>query len=470
MYDNAYKPFRKHVLEFKKESKAESKLPAEPRYFGMPDEHAYHGKLQRDEFADIVMSIPLLRKGIWKENRDIFKDQWNIIHKDKDKDVDDNILDIINSFNKKTDIFYKYEEAGISGNIYGDGFLEIIWDEDKDVGIDTIPPIAQSPVDLKILDAEHIYSIEKKRNYDTEYYIYKAPRIPKTFIHPGRVQHIVKKRIPGRTFGISDVYTGRKILQSILTADEQYGEFIEWTGTGVFDLLIKGASVDDLKNAESKIKKRRKINAHNEDTEWSVLNPVIFSPKEFNDYFILKLAALMDMPQYVLSGVQPGQLTGSEMGFLDYLNHIQSIRTNVFKPHIEHLYKLLLEGQGLSFDDCELDWQMSYIDETTEATILKLRAEAGSLAMDRFAITEDEYRDMLKNGITNFKGESILEKEEPAIPEPEPVKPIIPVNEKYMSKAEKVLFEIEKLKGKRELEEQDRRLKEANKKVGILDL
>lgn len=473
VYNNAYKPFKKHVLELKTDKKSVSKIPTPQRYYGGIEEKAYSGTLSREQLADVVISESLLRKGIWKENRDIFKDPPAIIHKDKDMEVDDKDLDIIEDFNKESNYLYKYEQAGISANIYGDGFMEIIWEEAEGTGIDTPAPVNQSPVDIELQNAEYIWQTEKKKGDETEYYIYKAPRVNKTYIHPSRLQHIVKKVIPGKKFGISDVYTIRKIAQSLLTADEQYGEFIEWAGTGVFDLLLTGANTDDLKNAESKITRRRKINVHDEKAEWSVLNPVIFDPKNFNDYFVLKMSAVLDMPQYILTGVQPGQLTGSEMGFLDYLNHIQSLRLNVFKQHLTDLYTMLLVGQGRSFEDYEVDWQMSYIDETTEATILKLRSEAGSLAYDRGVIDEDEYRNMLKNGIQDFKGESILDKAPTVNPRvSNPVQPPItqpPVTENpvlnadYMTKAERVLFEIEKLKGKQEVMLEEQRLKEAEK-------
>jgi len=469
VYNNAYKPFKKHVLELKTDKKPVSKIPQQQRYYGGVEEKAYSGTLTREQLANVVTSESLLMKGIWKENRDIFKDTWTIIHKDKEKQVDDNDLDIINNFKKKTKWDYKNKQAGISANIYGDGFLEIIWEEPEGTGIDSLAP-NQSPVDLEIKSAEYIDHTEKKKGDETEYYIYKEPRIQKTYIHPSRLQHIVKKVIPGKKFGISNVFTIRKIAQSVLTADEQYGEMIEWVSTGVFDLLLKGANNDDLKNAETKITKRRKINVHDENAEWSVLNPTIFDPKNFNDYFLLKTSAAVDMAQYILSGVQPGQLTGSDMGFSDYLNHIQSLRYDVFIPHINQICTLLLEGQGRSFEDYEVDWQMSYIDETIEASILKMRSEAGSLAYDRGVIDEDEYRNMLKNGISDFKGESILDKALPVNPrvlkpimeQPSVVEnPVLTAN--YMTTAERVLFEIEKLKGKQEVMLEAQRLKEAEK-------
>jgi len=451
-------------------------------YYGNTEDNSESGSLTREVMALTVAQEPLIRKGIWKENRDIFKDGWEIVGKKQNDTVPDDIIDLIEDFNHNCQIQYKYEQAGISSNIYGDGFLEILWDEPQDTRIDSPPPTT-SPVDLKIYNAEYIDHTEHKNQNDPlGYYIYKEPRVVKQYIHPGRLQHIVKKRIPGKLFGISDVYTCSKTLTSKMNADEQYGEFIEWMGAGAFDVMIKGATRDDLLSAEKVLKHRHNINLHNEETEWKTLNPVIFNPKDFNDWFLINIGAVRDMPYYMLAGTQPGQLTGSEMGFMDYMNHIKSLRENVFSYHIEKLYDMLLKGNGYGegMQEYRIRWKESYIDEQAEANILKMRTDAAGIALDHFAIDENEFRDIMKQGIKDMEQRDVIGDVPPPV---QPQAPVIvqPVQQPAADKTvvqsreykkqypdlltteERLKLEKDKLRGKLEMLRQEERLDEAEK-------
>jgi len=470
------------LFNLQKIPKVASKIKKDFYYSGM-GEKAEMGTLTRDVMGLTAVMEPLLRKGIWKENRDIFKDGWDVITKKKNGIVPDKISDLLKDFDYQTKIQYKYEQAGISSNIYGDGFLEILWDEPQNTTID-MPPPNTAPVDLKIFNAEYIDHTEhKNKNDPLLYYIYKEPKIKKQYIHPGRLQHIIKKQLPGKTFGVSDVYTGNKILTSKMNADEQYGEFIEWMGAGSFDVLIKNATKDDLLKAEKILKKRHNVNLHNEDTEWKTLNPVIFNPKDFNDWFLINIGALRDMPYYMLAGTQPGQLTGSEMGFLDYMNHIKSIRTNVFTPHIEQLYDLILKGNNIpnGMKEYRIQWKESYIDEQMEATILKTRTEAASLALDHFTIDENEFRAIMKQGIKDMEERDVLDtkpiEKNPLVIQPEIIpsdvnknitnNPEAMYSKKYpnlLTTEQKLNLEKLKLKGKLESLLQEERLLEVEKK------
>jgi len=462
---------------------AEPSKPAKKSfYFGMADEQAQNKGISRETLGDVMIQEPMIRKAIWKENKDIFSDGWEVIHKDEGMEIDENDQILIEDFNKKTSIKSKLELGGVSANTYGDGFIEIVFEELNANIEDDIPTSA--PVDLNVLDASYICNTKRKSGSDdTEYYIYKTQPLKgkssETYMHPDRIIHIVKKRLPGKLFGISDVFTCSKILTSKMNADVYFGEFIEWAGSGVFDATLNGASDTDLKEAEKKLKTRKKINLHDENTTWQVLNPAVFSPKEYYDYFFINIAASMDMPQHILTGVQPGQLTGSEIGLTDYYKNITNLQRNVFTPILERIYTLLLEANGRSFEDYEIAWNPIYIDETSEAQILLARAQAGKLLMDSYAINEDEYRAIVKDGIQELSGESVLEGNVEVRPEPAPIiQPFspkqveVPVETQrfyanLLTTEEKMKIEKEKLLGKIELELQDKRIQEAKEKAKV---
>jgi len=250
-----------------------------------------------------------------------------------------------------------------------------------------------------------------------------------------------------------------------MNADKYYGEFIQWAGKGLYDVEIKGVDQTTINEYIARIEKSKNTNlqAHDENVKWQVHNPVIFNPKEFNDYFYINIAALADLPQHILTGVQPGQLTGSEIGLADYYKNIMNIQTTIYSVLLEDIYNLVLKPQGYSFEGYRIKWNPIYVDEMSEATILKTRSEAGSYLIDRGAIDEDEYRMIAREGIQNLSGESILagqkeisKSEEPIIPsKPEPP---------LMTKDQLIDYEMERLRGKIEAEQQEKRLSEAKKK------
>ena len=432
----------------------ESKLEKERHYYPKGESSTMIPGIQRTDLGPLAKGQPMFRKGMWKENKDIFGEGWSVTHKEEDQDVDDNDLDLIQEFDKKAQTKYKLEQAGISANIYGDGFLELIFEEPKNTTLAQDIPVGAPPTDLSVFNAAYISKTERRG--DILFYIYQDKK--KQYLHPNRVSHIVKKRLPGELFGISDVYTCRSILRSMMNADIFFGEFIEWAGKGVFDLTLTGANDTDLKDAEKKLK-RQNIQIHDENAVWNVLNPVAMSPKEYYDYFFINIAATFDMPQHILTGVQPGQLTGSEIGLSDYYKSIINYQEVIFTPVLERIYKLLLEGNNSSFDDYEITWNPIYIDENAEATILLTRTNAASMALDRFVIDANEYRQIMKEGITNLAGESSLGSDiEPGPPipdEPEP-EPSVPAEEQLRAAHEKRLGELELLL-------QEKRVKDAEK-------
>jgi len=446
----------KELLSYQ-DTSPQTKLEQTRHYYPNGESTTQIQGVTRSDLGLLVVGEPMMRKGIWKENKDIFGEGWTIEHKDPDLEVDDDDLDLIKEFDKEAQTKYKMEQTGISANIYGDGFLELIFEEPKTVtSAQDIPTYA--PVDLNVLKAEYIATTEERKGI--EYYIYKETK--KQYIHPNRICHVVKKRLPGQLFGISDVYTASRVMRSMMNADTYFGEAIEWASKGVFDLMLTGASQTELDKAEKNVK-RRNVLIHDENATWTVHDIQTMSPKEYYDYFFIKIAATLDMPQHILTGVQPGQLTGSEIGLSDYYKNIINLQELIFTPVLERIYKLLLEGNGRSFEDYEIIWNPIYIDENAEAQILLARTNAASQALDRFVIDANEYRQIMKEGISNLAGESVLGVDiQPGPPMPEqPIEKTIPdetpVQEQLRIAREKRLGELEVLL-------QEKRLKDASKK------
>ena len=76
------KPLRE-LLHFDRGSKIEQPIQKKNVYLGIPVDYADTGGISRSVLGETVIKEPLLRKGIWKENRDTFKNNWTLIPRDK---------------------------------------------------------------------------------------------------------------------------------------------------------------------------------------------------------------------------------------------------------------------------------------------------------------------------------------------------------------------------------------------------
>jgi hypothetical protein len=457
----------RHIYEYQDTKIKDRGAIYEPEYTTQETE-----KITKKTLREIVLLEPLIRKGIWKENKDIFGEWFQIKHKDPSQEVPQEVLDIITEFDKKSQIKNKMKIAGICANIYGDGFLEIIYREPKNATINTPPPVNGEPVNLRLINPEYIQRKELKNNI--EYYVYWKPGKPKMYLHPDRIIPVKKKELPFSDFGISDIYSAVKILKSKMNADECLGDAIYWAAYGKWDVEEKGADSTKLAEMEKKLKTPKKMYFHNENTKYTLHNPQVIDPKEYANYFYVNIAAALEMPQHILTGVQPGQLKGSEIALADYYKDIRDMQELVFTPIFERIYGQLLKSKGMSFDDYVISWNPIYVDERSEAEILKLRSEAAKNALELYAIDETEFRAILKDGITGLHGEDVLDTENTKKEDTEDTEDIEETQEtqetKYkwlpLTEEQKEMIRKERLRGKLELELQEKRLKEAREKYG----
>lgn len=461
----------------RKKKEPETKVKPRPSYMGLPTEQADSGDLTKSDLGATFIKEPLIQKGIWKKNKDLFGGGWHIVHKDSEQEVDESDQVLIDTFDKDSQIRLTFILAGVSADVYGDGFIEKLYEEPLANTCDKEP--TGKLAGLKVLDGEFISKYEQLTERDPQkYYVLIQPGNLPQYFHPDRLEHITERKYPGKLFGISRLYIGRNILNSKIIFDKASGSFIEWAGMGVFNLTYEGANPDDIKKLSEIYRSRKKIFIHDEKETWDVLNPTIFNPQPFADFFYINIAAMVDMPWYVLAGVSPGQLTGSEIGIGDYYKTLMNLQETVYTPHLEQIYTELLEGNGSSFENYRVEWNPIYVDENSEADILTKNTNTAVAAVNANMITEEEGRLIMRNGIQDKDGNCVLEDEMPEI-EPEPtvvVQPAgfppkeekpLPKPEKqadWLTAEEKLRIEQERLLGLIELQKQEERLKLAEKK------
>ena len=443
-----------------------SKLTS-PFYMGLTVDTAENSRLiPRDHLVDTFKAEPLVRKVITKINRDIFHEGWSIESKDDKTPVDQDLVGLCMDFDRRCRTKQLLELAGISSCIYGDGYLEEMFiGENEDVPSDAPVSNGLGLAKLGLIDAAYIKDAEQKNRKDpTVYYIYQKSS-GKQYWHPDRLIHVIENLVPGRLFGYSTILGGYQILCSKLTADESYGKFIEWAGAGVIQGSYENASPDDIKELERRLPQRKEIIWTDEKTKMTVLNPTMMSPGEYNDYFYVNIAALGTMPQHLLTGVQPGQLTGSEIGLADYYKNITNLQVQVFTPVLERIYTDYLRGEGKDFTGCEISWNPIYIDEGSEAAIFLQRAQAGALLLDRGSITSDEYRLICREGIEKLSGEPLLMNPAPTMPAAVSSGSMTKIMERPVAgQQDAECIRLERERGKIEELQQELRLKEAETK------
>jgi hypothetical protein len=454
-----------------------SKIP-ESKSVYFPEEQQSSGKLTLETMGNTYEQEMMIQKGINKKNKDTFRDGWTVVCKDQEQEPDEKDLLLIDNFNRQSQIKTKLQLVGISADVYGSGFMEIIYEEPETNTIEMPVPTNASPVNLKVLNSEYITEKKRKRGNDsTVYYIFHKYGTHELYMHPNRIIHVVKNKLPRNDFGISRILTAYNTIVAKMNSDKQYGEIVTRFGSGKIDALDKQANPTRKKQLEEGLKTFPDLIYHDDQYEFNMLNPTQIDPTNFHDIYTQNIAAALEMPQYILTGVQIGQVTGSEINLADYYKDVKNDQEGVFSPILINLYSRLLKANKSSFDDYDVQWNEIYIDENAEAEILKLRTEAASLAMNSFVIDENEFRDIMRNGITNLSGESVLEKgkkdeepeEPPGSPEsPKPpeqqnlFKPLTAEHKRHIELTKEIL-EKEKIRGKIEALEQEKRLNEAKR-------
>ena len=440
----------------------------------------YTTPLSVQQLRRVAISEPLLYKAIVKKNLDTFRNWFEIKPLNDNDQLPSRIADIIYDFDERTNIRHILPQSGICANIYGTGFIERTFEGERDPKLDSRPNMSHKPLGLILHNPENITTVKQKpRSKDkTWYWVYKDAKNPSVeiLIHPDRLQPTIIDSLPFSRFGISKVNICKNILNSKMDADVSSGETLNWFGSGMYDLTINDMQEDQYNAAEKNLKTHPDYLIHDQDYSLDVKNPTRIDPAPFYDYFYTNIAATMVMPTHMLTGVQMGNVTGSETGFSDYIHDIENIQNVIFTPLIVKIYKQLLKSHGYTWK-YKIKWNPSFIDELSEARILQTRSFSAVQNVNANIISKEEARIILNEGAISLDPDDVPEDKSPGIPKPVGIEPNPepqPVVKPKQDKAkmgivditpeqEKLLIEKMRLDGLREMEEQERRLLEARR-------
>ncbi|NRO88832.1 hypothetical protein IMAU20035_01084 [Lactobacillus helveticus] len=106
-----------------------------------------------------------------------------------------------------------------------------------------------------------------------------------------------------------------------------------------------------------------------------------------------QLSAATGIPKSVLTGEQAGTLAGASQDVINYYDSVKAIQTNLLKPEIEQITRLLMYANGDNPD--ELDWKIVFnplqsTDSKTDSEILLNKANAYSTLISTAVLDPDE--------------------------------------------------------------------------------
>lgn len=427
--------------------------------------------LQPKVMRQIVCSEPMINKAIWKKNKDTYKNWFELRDMYGGELLSDQRLRILKKFENRVDLRGKMLEASVCANIYGSGFIEKIYKDDSGT-CDTEVSDGLFLKNIRVLNPEHIvkYGVRPDSNDGQKYFHYKSGVAEVSYFHPSRIEVVVFDRLPAQMFGVSKVNLLHNILKSKMNFDISSGEYLNWGGLGMFDVTIKNMQDEQEDAAIAKLQEHPDFLVHDEDYELKVENPKSLDPKEFADYFFTNIAAALEMPRSMLTGSDMGNVTGSEVGMSAYLSDVAN-NQRIVSPILLNIYNEYFYGYS-DFPtnplNVELKWNEIFVDELSEAKILQTRTYSAVQCVNAKIpiISVEEARRIISDGETNLIPEDVpdLPENEPrnvSDPniEPQPVKKEEQIEWEELSDEQLRMIEIERELGRRELIEQEKRVK-----------
>lgn len=430
--------YREYIATTKSEpkSKKETKLLSVDEYDPLLMKEGYV-KLTPEKRRKLSQQCPILMKGIKKKNMDTFR-AWFTVEtvEDRGKPIDAD-LKVLRNFEKRSNYKAKLNEAGICSDVYGDGFLLITFTRDEKRKLHDPVDKRSEPYNITVLNSEYITKMKYYNNAYKEagilhYYYYDSTSQKEMYIHPDRVQHVPADKLPFSKFGLSKMDLLRHIIISKKNVDIATGEILAWFSHGILDFKWDDMQPEEKKEMIKIAAQHPGAYVHDEDMEMKVHNPTAIDPKPFYDYIILNIAAALNMPTHILTGIQVGRVQGSEVGFADYYRDVHDTQDLLYRPLIEDLYKRIIEARGRVWK-YELIWNPIYIDETTEGKLLIDRVTAAEKALNGTKgiggfIDKKEAREMINKGMIELDpNKEIKDKVIPPFPrEPKPNNPAPP--------------------------------------------
>jgi len=416
--------YKNYIAPTKAETSTKEKRLVGSGKWGDENKRQGYERLSPRKRREIANESPLLMKGVRKKSLDTFRAWFEIETDDGHGTPVKADVVAFRRFEERTQFMKKLYEARVASHIYGDGFILISFTNDKGNALSTQPSPRAEPVQLYVMNSEYINDMTPDGDY-----IYRKGA-DEMVIHKDRIIHITANKIPGFKLGVSTIDLLRWTMFSKKNIDMAAGHILAWHAHGLVDLTWENMGEEEKKMAEQILNAHPGSFYHDQDVTIDVKNPTAIDPKPFYDYVVLNIAGALNMPVHVLTGIQTGRVTGSEIGFADYYRDVRDEQDIEFTPLIIDLYSRILRARGRKWK-YRINWNPIYIDEMSEAKLLETKINAAEKALNGTKgaggfIDKEEAR-MIFN-----KGQIVIDVQKkikspplpkPDVPRPNPVQP-----------------------------------------------
>lgn len=412
VYENYIAPSEKEQKVGKKEFKLDS-----TNAYGEKKEKWGTKELSTEKCIKVAKQCPILMKGIRKSTLDSIRAWYHLETWENRGDPIKADVKLIRDFERRTNFKYKWRKAIDIAKVTGDAYILIIFNATDDgVPITSAPHPKAIPYDIKVLNSKDITEIDyyskdyEKRNV-MHFHLENRNDNKDYWIHPDRIIHIPWDELPDSKFGNSIVNLLRNTIQSKINVDIASGEILSWFAHGTWDIEQEGMQESELEYWLKVAEAHPGAWVHDETANIEFLEPKAIDPTPFYDFLVLNISAACRVPKQVLTGNEPGRVTGAEVGFGDYYKDIKDTQDLLYSPLLERFWNLYLSRMGKSWK-YNIVWNPVYIAEDSEAEILKNRCEAADIALNSRSkggvgfITPDEAREVFNKGQVQLRGEA----------------------------------------------------------------
>ncbi len=339
---------------------------------------------------------PMSQASIKKKSKDLFEAGFEIIGAEQE------LKEEMEKFIRDKDVrmAWQFSRAARDALIYGNGFLEIEFQNDVNVDDAAAEPIGDDIPALHNINPENIVVIEDDR-VDSETYgritgYFSMPPTggiahTNTFLtvtethqniyarrgkrlHPDRIIHIMFDTVGDSNTGISSLEPAFNIMKSKIAADQALGVIITRFSKPILEAIIKkGAKPGEIRKAQRMLSAMNKTPdkisyiAHDEFLEFKIpgMGNKALRPKEYYDILIDQLSIQFGVPKRLLIGTEAGTISGSELNLVAYFQSIESDQKTVIKPLIMQLLNSWHEARFGSPLPKEIDIEFGglYADE-----------------------------------------------------------------------------------------------------------
>lgn len=375
-------------------------------------------RLSYDEMEKVYRTSGVLRKGINKKARDAIRKGFILKPDEDDTDDEHELNAAMRGWMRDTAYKAKAIKALRDMYVFGDGFLELGYDEPR--GTSSMDAPARNAEVVKVFDVDplHIRPVKDPENGEIVAYLSgegvrdipfqtvkawargRRGELPKGIkaVHPDRIDHYQVNTIRSDKdgYGIGVIEAAYINALAKLAGDLSAGDVLEWYAKGFFVLNIDYASPEELKQArrqmEAAKEARKNYFVGSERHNFDIKSPLIANVKPFYDNFYIELAGALEMPVMVLLGVQKGSVTGSEVDLVEYYDDIASLQELLLEAPLMQLAQRVLKRSDFS-----IKWQVLYVNKQTEADIRFKDAQSASQLYGSGILSRREAIQFLRN-------------------------------------------------------------------------